>query len=144
MARINFRIVTPERVVYTNDIDQVTIPTQSGEVTVLPNHIPLVSLLKAGEMMLKRDGDEQLFAVSTGFVEVRPHSEVVILADTAERADEIDLERATEARERAQKALLEKRDMDDVQFAKFQAILDKEVVRIKVRNKHRSRHQLGK
>jgi F-type H+-transporting ATPase subunit epsilon len=138
--KINFQIVTPERVVYENEIDQVTLPTRAGEITVLPNHTPLVSLLAPGELHLKKDGVDYSFAVSSGFIEVRPKSRVVILADTAERAEEIDLARAEAARKRTEKILAEKGKLDDVQFARLQAILDREAARIKVKSKYRGRH----
>ena len=135
MKKIHFKIVTPERVVYESDIDQVTIPTKSGEITVLANHTPLVSLISPGEMVVKKNNNIHSFAVASGFIEVRPRSEVVILADTAERAEEIDLERAEAARDRAHAMLSEKEKLSDVQFAKLQAVLEREMARIKVRNK---------
>jgi len=141
--KINFQIVTPERVVYESEIDQVTLPTRAGEITVLANHMPLVSLLAPGEMRLKKDGVDYNFAVSSGFIEVRPKSRVVILADTAERAEEIDLARAEAARKRTEKILADKEKLDDVQFARLQAILDREAARIKVKNRYRNRHQIG-
>ncbi len=137
MEKINFKIITLERVVYEDEIDQVTIPTQAGEITVLARHTPLVSLLKPGELRIKKDGYDVLLSVSTGFVEVRPKSEVVILADTAERAEEIDLERAEEGRRRAEEMLKEKERLDDVQFARLQAQLEKELARLKVGRRYR-------
>ncbi len=137
MEKINFKIITLERVVYEDEVDQVTIPTQAGEITVLARHTPLVSLLKPGELRIKKDGYDVLLSVSTGFVEVRPKSEVIILADTAERAEEIDLERAEEGRRRAEEMLREKERLDDVQFARLQAQLEKELARLKVGRRYR-------
>jgi F-type H+-transporting ATPase subunit epsilon len=135
--KIKFKIITPERLAYESEVDQVTIPTEAGEITVLPDHTPLVSVLKPGEMRLKKDSVSQVFSVSTGFIEVRPRSEVVILADTVERAEEIDIERAETARARAEKMLEEKSKIDDVQFARLQAVLDREIARIKVKRRNR-------
>ncbi len=135
---LHFKILTLENTVYESDIEQVTIPTQDGEVTVLARHTPLVSLLKPGQLRLKKDGEELLMSVSGGFIEVRPDSKVVILADTAERADEIDLERAEAGRKRAEAMLQEKESIDNIEFARLQAILEKELARIKVGKKYRS------
>ncbi len=137
MAKINFKIITMERIVYEDEIEQVTIPTTAGEITVLPRHAPLVSLLRPGELRIRKDGYDVLLSVSTGFVEVRPKSEVIILADTAERAEEIDLERAEQARKRAEEMLKEKERLDDVQFARLQAQLEKELARLKVGHRYR-------
>ncbi len=88
-----FKIITPERVVFSDEVDQVTMMTKSGEITVLPHHIPLVTLLQPGELRYKKNGDDQYIAVSGGFAEVRPDNSIVILADTAEHAHEINLDR---------------------------------------------------
>lgn len=83
---IKFEIVTPERTVLKQDILQVTLPTQSGEITILPDHIPLVSILKPGVLKIKTaDQETEIMSVSGGFIEVL-RDKVVILADTAERA----------------------------------------------------------
>ncbi|MBU3895769.1 ATP synthase F1 subunit epsilon, partial [Patescibacteria group bacterium] len=91
MPKIAFKIITPERVIYEDEIERLTVPTESGEITVLAKHAPLVSLLKPGEIRLKKDGNTIVMAVSTGFLEIRPNSQVYILADTAERAEDIDI-----------------------------------------------------
>src|SRR3989339_292034 len=114
--KIKFKIVTPERTVYEAEIDQVTLPTQDGEITVLAHHIPLISVLQAGELVAKKDGEEIAMAVSGGMVEVRKN-ELTILADTAERAEEIDVKRAEEARARAEKLKEEKIRADETGYA---------------------------
>jgi F-type H+-transporting ATPase subunit epsilon len=138
MQKIKFKIVTPEKTVYEAEIDQVTLPTQEGEITVLPGHIPLISVLQAGELVAKTDGKEIAMAVSGGIVEVRKN-ELVILADTAERAEEIDLKRAEEARERAEKLKEERIHTDESQYATAAAILEKNLARIRVAKKHLTR-----
>lgn len=138
MQKIKFKIVTPERIVYESEIDQVTLPTQEGEITVLPNHIPLISVLMPGELIAKNDSEEIAMAVSGGIVEVRSN-EITILADTAERAEEIDLKRAEEARERAEKLKDEKIRSDETQYATAAAIFEKNLARIKVARKHLTR-----
>jgi F-type H+-transporting ATPase subunit epsilon len=138
MQKIKFKIVTPEKTVYEAEINQVTLPTQEGEITVLPGHIPLISVLQAGELVAKVGGEEIAMAVSGGIVEVRKN-ELVILADTAERAEEIDLKRAEEARERAEKLKDERIQADETQYATAAAILEKNLARIRVAKKHLTR-----
>ncbi len=132
--KINFKIATPERVVYKEEVDQITLPTMQGEITILPNHIPLISVLKPGEVLIKKDGEEISLAVSGGFIEVLP-DKVVCLADTAERAEELDVERAEAARKRAEEALNTKR-FDAKEFAALSAMMEKELARLKVGKKH--------
>src|SRR3989339_2026448 len=130
--KLSLRIVTPERVVYEDEVDSVSVMTETGEVTILPHHIPLVSALRAGELRLKKDGEEHFLAVSTGFLEVRPGNQVIILADTAERVEELELEKIEEAKERARRLLEEKRHVDDIAFADAAAMLERELARERV------------
>lgn len=134
------KIITPEREVFSDEIDQVTLPTMDGEITVLPHHIPLVGILKPGEILIKKKGDSIPLAVSGGMLQVRPDM-VVILADTAERVEEIIEERAEEARHRAEK-LLEEKKFDRTEYAAIAAKLEKELARLKVVRKHRHRIRL--
>ncbi|MDD2655983.1 MAG: F0F1 ATP synthase subunit epsilon [Patescibacteria group bacterium] len=134
---LKFTIITPEKKVYENDVFQVSIPTTSGEITVLPSHIPMVSVLQAGEMRIKDKDGEHPYAISGGFLEVRANSELVILADSAERADNIDLARAEEAHKRAEEEMEKVKNIEDVDYARLQALIDKEMNRIRVANKYR-------
>ncbi len=138
-VKIKFRIVTPERIVYEDEIDQVTVVTEVGEVTILGRHTPLVSIIKPGELRIKKDNRTISLSVSSGFLEVRPNSEVYILADTAERVEEIDIEKAKEARARAVKILEESQDRKDVDFARLQAVIDREMSRLKIAEKYRKK-----
>ncbi|KKS66819.1 MAG: ATP synthase epsilon chain [Parcubacteria group bacterium GW2011_GWC2_42_6] len=132
---IKFEIITPEREVLKDEIDQITVPTKDGEITILPGHIPLVAALKPGEIRAKKNGEEILMAVSGGFIEVLKNK-VVILADTAERAEEIDVLRAEEARKRAAE-LKDKKVFDRTEFATLQGKMEKELARLKVARRHR-------
>ena len=134
---LKFKIATPERVVYEDEVKQVSIPTTTGEITILPNHIPLVSVIQAGEMKIVDKEGEHVLAIASGFVEVRANNEVIILADHAERAEEIDLEQAEEARKRAEKEIVEARDREDVDYARLQGMMDKEMNRIRVGKKYK-------
>lgn len=134
---IQFEIVTPERVVLAREITQVTVPTTSGEITVLADHIPLVSVLKPGVLEIKTaEGKMEIMSVSGGFLEVM-RDKIVVLADTAERAEELDEQRIEEARARAEERKKEVSDIDEVQFANIAAQLDKELARLKALNKWR-------
>src|SRR4030042_1609174 len=134
-SKIKFKIVTPEKTVFEDEIDQVTLPTAEGEITVLPDHIPLISVLAPGELVAKTDGEETAMAISGGMIEVRKN-EITILADTAERAEEIDIARAEEAKTRAEKLKDEKIRMDETEYATAAAILEKNLARTKVARKH--------
>jgi F-type H+-transporting ATPase subunit epsilon len=138
-GKINFEITTPEKVVYSDQIDEVVLPTPNGEIGILANHIPLVSLLSAGEIRVKKGDDVTYMAVSGGFIEVRP-DKVIVLADTAERAEEIDEAKAEEARKKAQELSKEKR-ADVREFAALSAKIEKELARLKVAKRRRRRKE---
>jgi F-type H+-transporting ATPase subunit epsilon len=97
-------IVTPERLAYSDEVDSVQLPGIEGELGVLPHHAPLISTLGVGELRIRKGGAEESFAIVGGFLQVLP-TKVVVLAETADMASEIDLERAQEARREAEKAL---------------------------------------
>ena len=141
MAPFSLKIVTPERVVYEDTVDSLTATTQMGEVTILPNHVALVANLRAGEMRVTTNGTEYFLVASTGFLEVRPGNIVVVLADTADRVEELELEVIEKAKERARLLLEEKRNVDDVAFADAAAMLERELARERVvikRKKYRA------
>jgi ATP synthase F1 epsilon subunit len=101
---LQLEIVTPERLAYSDTVDAVQLPGSEGELGVLPHHAPLVSTLGVGELRIRKGATEELFAIAGGFVQVRP-DKVVVMAETADLASEIDLERAQEARREAERAL---------------------------------------
>ena len=101
MATMRLEIVTAERVVYSEDIDILVAPGTEGELGILPRHAPLLTILKSGEIRVVKDGEDNLMAVSGGFLEVLGNK-ITILANTAEREDEIDEQRAEEALKRAE------------------------------------------
>jgi F-type H+-transporting ATPase subunit epsilon len=136
--KIKFKIVTPERTVCDQEIDQATLPVSDGEVTILPNHRSYIASLKAGEIILKDDKKEIHMAVSGGFIEFDKNN-LVVLADTAERAEEIDLARAEEARKKAEDLKNEKISADSEDYARVAAAIEKEWARIRVARKHHTR-----
>ncbi|MDA3802582.1 MAG: ATP synthase F1 subunit epsilon [Patescibacteria group bacterium] len=135
---VKFEIATPEKVVFKKEIKQVTVPTTSGEITVLPNHIPLISTLKPGVIEIKDENEEdEIISMAGGFIEVL-REKIVILADTAERAQELDEERIKEAKTKAEEKKQEISDKDEVRFANISAQLDKEMARLKALTKWRN------
>jgi F-type H+-transporting ATPase subunit epsilon len=97
-------IVTPERLAYSDTVESVQLPGVEGELGVLPHHTPLVSMLGLGELKIRKDGEIETFAIAGGFLQVRP-DKVVVMAEMADMAAEIDLEKAKEARKEAERAL---------------------------------------
>ena len=136
--KIKFQIITPERVVFADEIDQVSVMTKDGEITILPNHLPIISVLQIGELRCKKDKKEYSMAVTGGFIEVKPDSSVVILADVAEKAEEINIEEAELARKKALETMKEQRTMDSLEYAALQATLNKALTRLKVGNKYKN------
>jgi F-type H+-transporting ATPase subunit epsilon len=141
---ISFKIVTPERTMLNEEIYQITLPIEGGKVTLLPNHIPYIGAVQAGEILIRREmnGAETSLATSGGFVEFHDNT-LVVLADTAERADEIDLARAEEARRKAEEIMKEKVHADEEDYARVAALIEKESTRVRVARKHRSRRALS-
>jgi len=141
VKNIKIKIVTPERTVYEDEVSQATLPTIDGEVTILPDHIPYITALKAGEIILKKGEEIIHLAISGGFIEFN-NNILIILADTVERAEEIDLKRAEEAKQRAEELQKQRITIDDMEYAKTAALVEKELARIKVARKHRTKHEI--
>jgi len=137
MKQLQVEVVTAERRVYAGEASEVIAPAAEGQVAILPRHAPLLAALQAGEVRLARPGQEELvLAVGGGFMEVRD-DRVIILADSAERADEIDIDRAVRARQKAEQLLQQK--VSDVDFAKAEAALRRSLARLKVAERVRTR-----
>jgi len=130
MAGIRLDIVTAERAVYSEDVDMVIAPGVEGQLGILPHHTPLMTTLQAGELRVRKGGEEVSLAISGGFLEVRP-DRVVVLADAAERAEEIDVARAEKAKRRAQERLAEKR-APGIDEARTEVSLRRSLARLKV------------
>lgn len=134
---IQFTVVTPDGVVYEDSIEKVSIPTTTGQITVLQHHIPLLSIIAPGELLIFKGDTSIPLAVSGGIVQVELPNTVRILADTAERAEHIDIGRAEQARVRAEELMKTQKDVDDVAFARLQAKIEKELARVHVGRKYR-------
>jgi F-type H+-transporting ATPase subunit epsilon len=137
MSPIKLDIVTAEKSVFSEDVDEVIAPGAQGQLGILPHHAPLMTMLEPGELVVKKGSDEFYLAVSGGFLEVRP-DRVIVLADTAERAEDIDISRAEEARKRAEKRL-EERYVPGVDAARAEAALRRSLVRLKIAERRRKR-----
>ncbi|MGE6405239.1 F0F1 ATP synthase subunit epsilon [Bacillus velezensis] len=118
MKTVKVNIVTPDGPVYDADIEMVSVRAESGDLGILPGHIPTVAPLKIGAVRLKKEGQTELAAVSGGFLEVRP-DQVTILAQAAETAESIDKERALAAKKRAEDRLNKRSDDTDIRRAEL-------------------------
>ena len=135
---IQLEIVTPERLVYEDEVDSVNVPGIEGELGILPHHAPLLSILGLGELRIRKGGAEESFAIVGGFVQVRP-DKVVVMAETADLAAEIDLEKAQEARREAERAL-ETGYSEGADLSAARAALQTALMRIRVAER---RHREG-
>jgi len=139
---LTLKIITQEKVVLEREIVQATLPIEQGEVTVLADHIPIIGSLKAGEIHLRdAEGKDEILAVSGGFAEFHDNI-LTLLADTAERAEEIDIERAEAGRKRAEELIRSQENLSEEEYARTAAMLEKELSRIKVAKKHRTKQGL--
>lgn len=130
--------MTPEKTVLNEELDSLSCPTTLGQITILPEHIPLVATLVAGELIARSGGKEHNIAVTGGFIEVRPHNQVVALADSAEHSYEIDVQKTEEAVKRAQKAMTETK-MSEAEYAKVAAALNQSLIKLNIARRHSHR-----
>jgi F-type H+-transporting ATPase subunit epsilon len=135
---LQLEIVTPERLAYSDTVDAVVLPGSEGELGVLPHHAPLISNLGVGELRIRKGGAEETFAIVGGFLQVLP-DRVVVMAETADMASEIDLEKAREARREAERAL-EGGYHEGADLSAARAALQQALLRIRVAER---RHREG-
>ena len=134
MGTLHLEVVTPDKVVVSQDVETVVAPGLLGEFGVLEGHVPFLTGLVPGELRYTAGGKVEMLAVSTGFSEVS-NNNVSILVNSAERATEIDLERARKAMQRAQERMAKARGAEDVDFIRAEAALKRAIMRIKVAEK---------
>lgn len=137
---IRCEIVSQDRLVYEGDADIVIVPGALGEMGIMPGHAPLLSALELGVIRVKTDQEEEVFTVTGGFIEVQPDI-VTIMADAAENVEEIDVERAQQAMERAQRLLDEYSEEDTENYLRIQAALRRSNLRLKTADQYRRRGQ---
>jgi F-type H+-transporting ATPase subunit epsilon len=140
MSSLKIDIVTAERVVYSEEVDAVIAPGVAGQLGILPHHAPLMTTLQAGELRVRKGGGEDSLAISGGFLEVRP-DRVIVLADSAERAEEIDTTRAEAAKQRAEQRLVDRR-APGLDAARCEAALSRAIARLTVADKIKRRRKL--
>jgi len=136
MATTRLDVVTAEREVFSDDVDEVVAPGVEGQLGILPHHAPLMTTLLPGELLIKKGGEEFYLAISGGFIEARP-DRIIVLADTAERVEEIDIARAEEAKRRAEERLAE--GIPGVDTARAEAALRRSLIRLRVAGRRRRR-----
>ena len=138
MSTMQLEIITAERVVYSDEVDAVMAPGIEGDLGILPHHVALMTILRPGELMIRKDGEENYLAVTGGFLEVMDNK-VSILADAAERSEEIDEKRAQEAVGRAEERI--RMRSSDVNLENALAQLRRAQVRVVVARRRRPREE---
>ena len=126
---IRCEIVSQDRIVFEDDVDIVLLPGADGDMGILPNHSPLLTIINYGIITIRRNGEEQHFTVAGGIAEVQP-DQVTVLADAAENVEEIDISRAEEARKNAERILTEETEPSEDEYLKIQATLRRSMLRI--------------
>lgn len=134
MAGLYLEVVTPEKVLVSREVDTVVAPGTEGEFGILPGHIPFLSGILPGELRYEADGKKKHLAVTEGFSEVS-ENKVSILVDAAEKAEDIDVDRAQRALDRARERMARERGTEDVDFLRAEASLIRAMVRLKVAGK---------
>ncbi len=141
--QLKLKIVTPERLVLEEMVDQVSLPTTEGEITVLPNHIPLVVGLKSGDVVALSGGEQIPMAVVGGFIEVKKNendiTEVAVLADFAEHVSEITDQKIEEAKRKSEELKKQLENKGTVDFEHFEAELERSLTRVRIADKWRTR-----
>ena len=135
MDTLRLEIVTPDAVAYSDDVEMVTLPAVEGQIGILPQHVPLMTQMVPGEMIVRKGGQDRFLAVGEGFVEITG-DRVAILTDMAVAAESIDEAKAEEARQRAQARLREKLSAEEI--ASVNAALAHSLAQIRVKRRQRS------
>ena len=143
MDNLTVKIVTPEGVSFESAAQSVVAPATEGTVGILPHHIPFFTKLDHGEVKIKIEGKERHFAVTGGFMDVSPKSEVTILTDSCARSDEIDEKASLKAKEEAEKLLKEREKLSQTDFARAEASLHKALLELKVARKRKEKRLPG-
>lgn len=144
--KLKLKIITPERLIFEETVDQVSLPTTEGEITILPDHIPLIAGLSAGDVVAVINGEHVPMAVVGGFVEVKPfdsaqgrQTEVAILADFAEHVSELSDEKILQAKTHAEELKKKLENKEIVDFEHFEAELERSLTRVKIADKWRTK-----
>lgn len=133
--KLFLNVITPTKVVLSEEIDELTIPTVNGEISILPNHIDLLTKVTPGEMIIRKNNKTEPFAIAGGFLEIS-NNHINVLADLALHVDDIEVSKVEEAKQRAEKAMKEKDR--EVEYEQLQDDIRKATLQLKVARKHRS------
>ncbi len=141
--QIKLKIVTPERLVLEELVDQVSVPTTEGEITILPEHIPLITSLKSGDVVALVNNEHVPMAVVGGFLEVKKNeagmTEVAVLADFAEHVGELSDEKIEQAKQKSEELRKQMENKEHVDFEHFEAELERSLTRVKIADKWRTK-----
>ncbi|OGJ40796.1 MAG: ATP synthase F1 subunit epsilon [Candidatus Pacebacteria bacterium RIFOXYB1_FULL_44_10] len=141
MTKLMLTIITQEKELLKLEVDQVTAETASGQITILPNHIPLFTRMQAGELVYKINAQEQSVVVMDGFLDVSPNNAITVLTDSATLARDLSVAQAEEARQKAEEAMKVKVDRRQILMA--EASLRKAMLELQVARKRSGKAQLG-
>lgn len=141
MAKLKLVIITQEKELLSTEVDQVTVPTTTGEVTILPNHAPLFTQLQTGELVYKVNGKTSSVVVSRGFMDVAPNNTITVLSDVATLAEDITIAKAEEAKKKAEEIMAQK--VDRRTFVLAEASLRKALLELKIARKRSNPTSLG-
>ena len=134
MAEINLEIISPDKVIYQDGVDSITIPGSLGGFQVLKNHAPLISTIEVGIVIVKKENESQYFTTGGGTIEVM-NNKVLILADSMEKVEDINIDRAKQAKERAAERLAKKKE-EEINVARAELALKKSINRISSKGKY--------
>ncbi len=141
--QLKLKIVTPERLILEELVDQVSLPTTEGEITVLPNHVPLITSLVSGDVVAVTSGEHVPMAVAGGFIEIKTNdervTEVAVLADFAEHVSEMTDEKIEQAKQKSEELRKQLENKEHVDFEHFEAELERSLTRVKIADKWRTK-----
>jgi len=136
MAQLHLKIVTPEKLLIDEQVDQVNIPTVEGQIGILPHHANLMAKLKPGELVIKKGGKQESLAMGDGFLQMTDNT-LTIMTDLATYAQDIDERAVEEAKKRAEQALEQK--LSDEEYAETLANLEKSLAQLRIKRRHKVR-----
>ncbi len=137
---MHLEIVTPEKIIYEGDVDQITVVTETGKISILPHHVNLFTKVTPGELILRIANKEQYMAITGGFLEVA-NNKVTLIADYAVHSDDIDVERAMAAQKRAEELLKKKEEnLSEQDFAEARAELSKAILQLHIANRRKRKN----
>lgn len=136
MSQLHLKIVTPEKLIFDEEVDQVNVSTEDGQIGILPHHANLMAKLTPGELVIKKGGKAESMAVGDGFLQIADNS-LTIMTDLANYAEDIDERAVEEAKKRAEQALEQK--LSDEEYAETLAVLEKSLAQLRIKRRHRVR-----